>query len=383
MSARHYSPARALLFLAGGSALLALGVILRGTLAASAWPWLEYAIFGAAYLLAGWNVLAGALRGIVHGRVFDENFLMTVATAGAFAIHQLWEAVAVMVFYKVGEILEDVSVDRSRRSISRLLELRPDVARVRRGDTLLEVKPEQVAVGEEIAVRPGERVPLDGLVLSGSGFVDTSALTGEPVPRRVEPGREVLAGSISTDGSLVIRATRSAGESGAARIISLVESATQSKAKTERFIRRFARVYTPLVVAAAAIVAFVPPLVAPGASLHDWVYRALTMLVVSCPCALVVSMPLGYFGGIGGASRHGILVKGAAFLDTLARVRTVVFDKTGTLTRGAFTVTAVNPRNGVGGPQLLRYAALAEAHSNHPIAASIREAWAGQIPARA
>ena len=379
MSARHYSPVPALLFLAGGSALLALGVIFRGSIAASPWPWLEYAIFGAAYLLAGWNVLAGALRSIVRGRFFDENFLMTVATAGAFAIHQLWEAVAVMVFYKVGEILEDVSVDRSRRSISRLLELRPDVARVRRGGTLREVKPEQVAVGEEFAVRPGERVPLDGLVLSGSGFVDTSALTGEPVPRRVEPGREVLAGSISADGSLVIRATRTAGESSAARIISLVESATQSKAKTERFIRRFARVYTPIVVAAAAIVAFVPPLVAPGASLHDWVYRALTMLVVSCPCALVVSVPLGYFGGIGGASRHGILVKGAAFLDTLARVRTVVFDKTGTLTRGAFTVTAVSPRNGVGRPQLLRYAALAEAHSNHPIAASIREAWAGQI----
>jgi Cd2+/Zn2+-exporting ATPase len=198
------------------------------------------------------------------------------------------------------------------------------------------------------------------------------------VPRRIEPGKEVLAGFISTDGSLSVRATRSAGESSAARIISLVESAVQSKAKTERFIRKFAKVYTPFVVAAAALVAFIPPIVVPGASLHDWVYRALTMLVISCPCALVISIPLGYFGGVGGASRHGILVKGATFLDALARVRTVVFDKTGTLTRGSFKVAAVNPRNGVGGPQLLRYAALAEAHSNHPIAASIREAWAGR-----
>ncbi len=378
MSNRRYNPIRPVLFLAGGAVLLSLGVAFREKLADSPWPWLEYLVFGAAYLLAGWNVLAGALRSIVRGRVFDENFLMTVATAGAFAIHQLWEAVAVMVFYKVGEILEDMSVDRSRRSISGLLELHPDLARVNRGGALLEVKPDEVAVGEEIAVRPGERVPLDGLVLSGTGFVDTSALTGESVPRRVEPGREVLAGFISTDGSLAIRATRSAGESSAARIISLVESAVQSKAKTERFIRKFAKVYTPLVVAAAALVAFIPPLIVTGASLHDWVYRALTMLVISCPCALVVSIPLGYFGGVGGASRHGILVKGATFLDTLARVRTVVFDKTGTLTKGSFKVTAVNPRNGVGGPQLLRYAALAEAHSNHPIAASIREAWAGR-----
>lgn len=378
MSNREYNPVRPVLFLAGGAALLAFGVAFREELTDSPWPWLEYLVFGAAYLLAGWNVLAGALRSIVRGRVFDENFLMTVATAGAFAIHQLWEAVAVMVFYKVGEILEDMSVDRSRRSISRLLELRPDVARVNRGGVLMEIKPEEVAVGEEMAVRPGERVPLDGLVLSGSGFVDTSALTGESVPRRIEPGKEVLAGFISTDGSLSVRATRSAGESSAARIISLVESAVQSKAKTERFIRKFAKVYTPFVVAAAALVAFIPPIVVPGASLHDWVYRALTMLVISCPCALVISIPLGYFGGVGGASRHGILVKGATFLDALARVRTVVFDKTGTLTRGSFKVTAVNPRNGVGGPQLLRYAALAEAHSNHPIAASIREAWAGR-----
>ncbi len=379
MSAKHRNPMTPVLFLAGGSALLVAGIVFQERIHASAWPWADFLVFGAAYLLAGWNVLAGALRSVVRGHVFDENFLMTVATLGAFAIHQLWEAVAVMVFYKVGEILEDMSVDRSRKSISKLLELRPDIARVRRDGALVEVRPEEVAVGEEVAVRPGERVPLDGVVLAGGGFVDTSALTGESVPRRVEPGKEVLAGFISTDGSLSVRATRSAGESSAAKIISLVESATQSKARTERFIRKFARIYTPLVVAAAALVAFLPPLVLPGASLDEWVYRALTMLVISCPCALVISIPLGYFGGVGGTSRHGILVKGATFLDALARVRTVVFDKTGTLTKGVFKVTAVNPRNGIGGPLLLRYAALAEAHSNHPIAASIRDAYDGQV----
>lgn len=376
MSRGKYNPLRPVLFLAAGTAVLFAGVISQACMDSS--PWLEYAVFGAAYLLAGSNVLLSALRNMARGRVFDENLLMTIATAGAFAIHQLWEAVAVMLFYKVGEILEDLAVDRSRRSIDRLLELRPDTARVRRGGAVLEVKPEDVTVGEEIAVRPGERVPLDGVVLSGSGMVDTSALTGEPVPRRIEPGQAVLAGFVSTDGSLAIRTTKSAGQSGAAKIISLVESATKAKAKTENFIRRFARVYTPIVVAAAALVAFLPPLVVTGASLHDWVYRALTMLVISCPCALVISIPLGYFGGVGGASRHGILVKGARHLDVLARVRTVVFDKTGTLTRGSFKVTAVHARNGVAGPELLRFAALAEAHSNHPIAASIREAYGGR-----
>jgi Cd2+/Zn2+-exporting ATPase len=364
---------RELAILGAGTVLLVLGVVFEARMHASPWPWLEYVIFGAAYLLVGGNVLTGAAKGIVRGRVFDENFLMTVATAGAFAIHQLSEAVAVMVFYKTGEILQGLSVQRSRRSIHRLLDLRPDSAR-RRG-TLVEVRPEAVAVGEEIVVRAGERVPLDGIVLSGTGFVDTSALTGEPVPRRVECGGEVLAGFISLDGSIEVRVSRAAGESSAAKIIELVEGASRAKAKTERFISRFARTYTPVVVAAAAAMAFLPPLFLPGASLHDWVYRALTMLVISCPCALVISIPLGYFGGVGGASRHGILVKGAAYLDVLARVRTVVFDKTGTLTRGVFHVQSVVPRNGISSPDLLRYAALAEAHSNHPIAASLRAAY--------
>jgi Zn2+/Cd2+-exporting ATPase len=379
MKSSNFNMRRELALLGAGIALLVLGIFEEPALHASPFPWLEYVVFGVSYLLVGWNVLAAAARGIVRGRVFDENFLMTVATLGAFAIHQLAEAVAVMVFFKAGEILQSISVRRSRRSIRQLLELRPDTARLRRNGALLEVSPEQVAPGEFVVVRPGERIPLDGIVQSGAGFVDTSALTGEPTPRRIAPGQEVLAGFISTDGSIEIRVSRSAGESSAARIIHLVEEASQRKARTERFITRFARVYTPVVVGAAAAVAFLPPLLLSGAVLHDWVYRALTMLVISCPCALVISIPLGYFGGVGGASRHGILVKGSSYLDVLARVRTMVFDKTGTLTKGSFDVTSVQPRNGVSVPELLRYAALAEAHSNHPIAASIRRAYGGPV----
>jgi Zn2+/Cd2+-exporting ATPase len=369
--------------LAAGLALLAAGVVFRGRIEHSAVPWLQYVTFGAAYVAVGWNVVAAAFRGVVNGRFFDENFLMTVATGGAFAIGLPTEAVGVMLFYKVGEIMQGLSVARSRRSIRALLDLRPDTARVRRDGLLTDVHPEEVAVGDEILVRPGERVPLDGTVLGGSGFVDTSTLTGEPVPRRVRAGQEMLAGFISTDGSIEIRVTRPVGESSAAQIVRLVEEASRAKSRTAQFITRFARVYTPLVVGAAALVAFLPPLVVPGASLATWAYRALTMLVISCPCALVVSIPLGYFGGVGGASRRGILVKGATFLDVLARVRTVVFDKTGTLTRGTFRVIAVQPRNGMPAPELLRYAALAEAHSNHPIAASIRAAYTGPRPEEA
>jgi Cd2+/Zn2+-exporting ATPase len=362
--------------LSAGLVLLAAGMVLRRWSPAAAHAgWLPLALFGAAYLAVGWNVLASAARGIAHGRVFAESFLMTVATGGAFAIGQPVEAVSVMLFYKVGEIMQGLSVARSKRSIRALLELRPDTARVRRDGTQLEIPPEQVEVGAEIVVRPGERVPLDGVALRGSGFVDTSALTGEPVPRRVHAGDEVLAGSISTDGTIEMRVTRRAGESSAAQIVRLVEEASHAKSRTARFITRFARVYTPLVVGAAALVAFLPPLLVPGASLSAWAYRALTMLVISCPCALVVSIPLGYFGGVGGASRRGILVKGETFLDVLARVKTVVFDKTGTLTHGSFRVTAVQPRNGIPSADVLRYAALAEAHSNHPIAASIRAAY--------
>ena len=372
---RGFALRRELSVLGGGAVLLVLGIALKGRIQGSPRPWRVYVIFGAAYLLSGSRVLTAAARDIFRGRLFDENFLMTIATLGAFAINQLSEAVAVMLFWKTEEILQELSVQRSRRSINSLLDLRPDMARRRGSGGLMEVRPEDVAVGAEIQVRAGERVPLDGTVISGSGFVDSSALTGESVPRRVTPGAEMLAGFISLDGSIEIRVTRAAGESSAAKIISLVEGASRAKAKTERFIARFARTYTPVVVGAAAAVAFLPPLLLPGAMLHDWVYRALTLLVISCPCALVISIPLGYFGGVGGASRHGILVKGAAYLDVLARVRTVVFDKTGTLTRGIFQVQSLQPRNGISGPDLLRYAALAEAHSNHPIAASLRAAY--------
>ncbi|OGP86528.1 MAG: cadmium-translocating P-type ATPase [Deltaproteobacteria bacterium RBG_13_65_10] len=372
---REFSLVRELAVLGAGGVVFALGLILERRLHASGLAFLEYVLFGAAYLLAGWKVLAGAAKGIIRGKVFDENFLMTVATLGAFAIHEVAEAVAVMIFYKVGEILQDYSVDKSRRSIRRLLDLRPDTARVRVNGKIVDMRPEEVAVGQQIIVRPGERVPLDGIVTSGEGFLDTSALTGESVPRRTESGGEVAAGYVSTDGSLEIRVTHLASESSAAKIIRLVEDALHSKAKTEQFISRFARLYTPIVVVAAAVIAFLPPLLNSNVHLHDSIYRALTMLVISCPCALVISIPLGYFGGVGGASRRGILVKGAVHLDTLASVRSVVFDKTGTLTRGEFRVKEIRPANGTSEESLLRYAAMAEAHSNHPIAASIRAAW--------
>lgn len=366
---------RELIILGIGAAVFILGMAFENRMHGIGLPWLEYAVFGAAYLVAGWNVLVSAARSLIRGRVFNEHFLMAVATGGAFAVHALSEAVGVMIFYKIGEILQDSVVDRSRKSIRSLLELRPDSARVARGGGFAEVKPEEVGVGETVSVRPGERVPLDGTVLSGAGFVDTSAMTGEPVPRRVGPGKAVLAGYICADASLDVRVDKTAGESSAAKIAELVESARHVKSGTELFITRFARVYTPLVVSLAALVAFLPPLLLPGAALSDWAHRALVMLVISCPCALVVSVPLGYFGGVGGASRSGILVKGAKHLDALAAVRTVVFDKTGTLTKGVFTVTKVRPADGTGAEELLRLAALAEAHSNHPIAQSIRVAY--------
>jgi Cd2+/Zn2+-exporting ATPase len=372
---RPFAFTREIIFLFLGLTLLGGALLFKSAIASSPLPWLDYLIFGAAYLVVGGNVLAAAFRGLVRGKMFNENLLMAIATGGAFAIHLLTEAVAVMVFFKVGEILQEFSVERSRRSIRALLSLRPDTARVLRGGQHVDVRPEDVKVGEEIMVRPGERVPLDGIVTTGAGFVDISALTGESVPRRVSPGREMLAGFISTDGSIEMRVSRCASDSNAARIVGMVESSSLRKARTERFIARFARTYTPAVVAAAALVAFLPPLFLPGAVLSAWVYRALTMLVIACPCALVISIPLGYFGGVGGASRHGILVKGATHLDTLSGVSTIVFDKTGTLTQGSFRVTSVQPRNGISGPDLLRYAALAEAHSNHPIAASIRAAY--------
>lgn len=366
---------RELILLGVGLVLFIVGTYFEFRIHLAVPRWLEYVFFGAAYLLVGWKVLFSAIRSIVKGKALNENFLMTIATGGAFAIHEVTEAVAVMIIFRIGEVLQEFSLARSRKSIRRLLELQPDFVRVRRNGEYVEVKADQVAVGDKIAVRPGERIPLDGVVICGTGFVDASALTGEAVPRRVEPGKEALAGTISTDGSLTIRVTKIAGESNAANIIQLVENATHTRARTDQFITRFARYYTPVVVIGAALLAFGPPLLLPWATFNEWIYRALVILVISCPCALVVSIPLGYFGGVGGASRHGILVKGATYLDVLASVSTVVFDKTGTLTKGVFRVTHVHPLNGWKAKDLLRYAAFAEVHSNHPIAASIREAY--------
>ena len=363
--------------------LLGAGILFRSTLQATPYQLGEYAVFLLAYALAGAPVVMTALRNIVRGRVFDEMFLMTVATIGAIAIGELAEAVAVMLFYALGEYVQDLAVGRSRSSITSLLALRPDSARVVEASGLRTLSPEEVSVGATIEVRSGERVPLDGKVIDGESFVDTSALTGESVPRSVAPGDEILSGFVNESGTLRVEVAKEYSESSVARILELVENAAAHKAPTERFISKFAAVYTPIVVGIAAAIAFLPPLLLPGASLNEWVYRALVALVISCPCALVISIPLGYFGGIGGASRAGILVKGANFMDTMTNVRTVVMDKTGTLTKGVFHVTETVPRNGFAEEEVLRLAAHAEAHSSHPIARSIREAYAGAVHRRA
>lgn len=364
-------------------ALTAAGVLFRDALHESPLGLGEYAVFLTAYLLVGWPVLSGAVRNIVRGRVFDEMFLMSIATLGAIVIHELPEAVAVMLFYSVGEYVQDRAVGRSRRSISALMAMRPDFARLVSDGATNEVEPETVTVGATIEVRAGERIPLDGEIIRGESAVDTSALTGESVPRSVADGDTVLSGFVNGSGTIRVRVTKPFSDSSVSRILDLVEDAAGRKAPTEKFISRLAAVYTPIVVAIAAAIAFIPPLLIPGAALGEWVYRALVMLVISCPCALVISIPLGYFGGIGGASRKGILVKGANFLDALTALSTVVVDKTGTLTRGSFDVVRTEGRNGYDSQEVLRLAALAEAHSTHPIARSIRSAYGGEIDAAA
>ncbi|QBS36803.1 heavy metal translocating P-type ATPase [Thermaerobacter sp. FW80] len=333
------------------------------------------AVLLAVYLGVGRGVLTAALRNLRRGEVFDENFLMTAATLGAIALRELPEAVAVMLFYTVGEFFQDLAVQRSRRSIRALLDLRPEFARVRRGGVLETVDPAAVAVGEAIEVRPGERIPLDGRVTAGSSFVDTSALTGEAVPRRVEPGDEVLAGMVNVRGVLTVRVSRPFGASQVVRVLELVERAAARKAPTERFITTFARYYTPAVVAVAVALAVVPPLVVPGMGWGEAVRRALVLLVIACPCALVLSVPLGYFAGLGAASRQGVLVKGAHYLDALARLDAVVWDKTGTLTRGEYEVVAVRACDGTTPERVVELAAHAEAASGHPIAAAIARAY--------
>jgi Cd2+/Zn2+-exporting ATPase len=339
----------------------------------------EYAIFIPAYLISGWSVLTSAGRNLLKGRVFDENFLMTIATLGAIAIHQLPEAVGVMLFFKIGEMFQELAVSRSRRSIQSLLEIRPDAANLKTDQGIQIVSPEVVNVGDTILVKPGEKIPLDGEILDGRSQVDTSALTGESVPRTVDVGKMVLAGMINQSGLLTIQVTKRFGESSIARILDLVQNASSKKADTEKFITKFARRYTPVVVVLSLMVALLPPLLLPGANRAEWIYRALILLVISCPCGLVISIPLGYFGGIGGAARRGILVKGATFLDTLAAVKTIAFDKTGTLTKGVFKVSEISPRNGFSQAEVMQLAAEAELNSNHPIAQSIREAYGRSI----
>lgn len=368
-----------LVFIIGSSCIFLIGLVTRGYLHDSPFHWLEYAIFLTAYGLAGRNVLRNAVIHSVQGHIFDENFLMVVATGGALLIHELPEAVVVMLFFSVGEYLEGVSVNRSRRSIKALLALRPDFATVKYGEVTKKVSPHTVVVGDHLVVDPGERIPLDGKIVDGVSTVDTSALTGESIPQSVEPGDTVLAGYINNTGVITVEVLKPFTESSISRILHLVEDASARKAEPEKFITKFARVYTPVVVVAAVVVGVVPPLVL-HTPFYEWVYRALVLLVISCPCALVISIPLGYFGGIGKASKEGILVKGANFLDALTELKAVVFDKTGTLTKGIFAVSEVVPANGFTKDEVLYYAALTETHSNHPIARSIVKAYNSHNP---
>ena len=343
----------------------------------------RFLLFLPAYFVIGWDVLWKAVRNIAHGQVFDENFLMALATVGAFCTGffgegEYPEAVFVMLFYQVGELFQSYAVGKSRKSIASLMDIRPDYANVEREGRLVQVDPEEVAVGDTITVKAGEKIPLDGVVLEGASMVNTSALTGESVPRQVQPGDDVISGCINQNGLLRVRVTKAFGESTVAKILDLVENSSSKKARAENFITKFARYYTPVVVICALALAVLPPLF-----LGDWVgwvQKALIFLVVSCPCALVISVPLSFFGGIGGASRQGILVKGGNYLEVLANTEIVVFDKTGTLTKGVFNVTAIHPEE-YSESGLLEMAALAESYSDHPISRSLKEAWGQELDA--
>lgn len=338
--------------------------------------WVELLIFLVPYGVIGWDILFKAGRNIAHGQVFDENFLMCIATVGAFAIKEYPEAVFVMLFYQVGELFQSYAVGKSRRSISEMMDIRPDYANINRDGQLVQVDPEEVKIGDTIVVKPGERVPLDGVIVSGSSALDTAALTGESLPREVQSGDDVISGCVNMSGVLEIRVTKEFGQSTVSKILDLVENSSSKKAKAENFITKFARYYTPCVVIAALLLAVIPPLILGGWG--EWIERALIFLVISCPCALVISVPLSFFGGIGGASKNGILVKGGNYLEVLSKTECVVFDKTGTLTKGVFNVTAVYPDKCSEG-ELLELAASAECYSDHPISRSLREAYAKDI----
>jgi Cd2+/Zn2+-exporting ATPase len=357
--------------------IVASGILLGIGVLADVDEIVKLAIFAAAYVVIGYPVFIRFLKAIYYRQPFDENFLMTVASLGAFAIGEAPEGIAILLFYQVGELFEKYAVDRSRRSISSLTDLLPESVNLLRDGEVIISGPEDVRIGDLILVRPGERIPLDGTIAEGSSMVDTSSITGESVPRRASVGDSVLSGCISTNGVLTVRVTSLYADSTASRIISMIEDAYGAKSKSESFVTKFARYYTPVVVLSALLLAVIPPLLL-SASFEVWIYRALTFLVISCPCALVISIPLAFFGGIGGASRMGILVKGGNYLEALAGVDTVVFDKTGTLTEGTFNVEKITP-NGIGEEDLLKAAAYAEFHSNHPIAVSVREAYGKEI----
>lgn len=356
-----------------GGAIFAVGMIFNFQ------NWLELTIFIISYIIVGGDVVLRAIKGIARGQVFSEHFLMSIATMGAFFVGEYPEGVAVMLFYLVGELFQDMAVSHSRKSIGALMDIRPDYANLKVGDQLKKVSPEEVSIGDIIIIKPGEKVPLDGKVLEGTSMVDTAALTGESVPRELEPGSDALSGFINKNGVLTVKVTKDFGESTVSKILDLVQNSSSKKAPTEKFITKFAHYYTPVVVFGALALAIIPPLVIPGATFSEWIYRALVFLVVSCPCALVISIPLGFFGGIGGASKRGILVKGSNYLEALNNVEAVVFDKTGTLTKGVFKVTETNPQNGYTNEDLIEYAAYAESYSNHPIAFSILSACNAEI----
>lgn len=354
-----------------GAVVFAAGIIINI-------EWLKIAMFVISYVIVGGDVVKRAVKNIFRGQVFDENFLMSIATIGAFIIGEYPEAVAVMLFYQVGELFQSYAVGKSRKSIASLMDIRPDYANVKKGDELVTTDPDEVQIGDIIVIRAGEKIPLDGKVIEGYSTIDTSALTGESLPREVEVGSDILSGCININGVITAEVTKEFGESTVSKILDLVENASSKKSNSEQFITKFARYYTPVVVIIAALLAIIPPLIIDGATFSDSVYRALAFLVVSCPCALVVSIPLSFFGGIGGASRKGILVKGSNYLEALAETEIVVFDKTGTLTKGVFNVQEIHSK-GVSDEELLELTAYVESYSNHPISLSLKRAYGKEI----
>lgn len=358
--------------------IIALTLFLIALVAKFNNPVINNIMYIISYLIVGLEVVKEAIEHIAKGKVFDENFLMAIATIGAFAIGEFPEAVAVMLFYQVGELFQSYAVNKSRKSISDLMDIRPDFANVERNGIIEKVNPEEVKIGEIIVVKPGEKIPLDGNIIEGKTTLDTKALTGEALPREVAEGKEVLSGCVNLSGLIKVKVSKEYGESTVSKILDLVENASSKKTKSENFITKFAKYYTPIVVIMAVLIAIIPPIFIKDANFTDWIYRALSFLVVSCPCALVISIPLSFFGGIGGAAKAGILIKGSNYLEALSKTETIVFDKTGTLTKGIFEVQEIKPI-GITKEELLKLVAYAENYSNHPISVSIKNAYKGEI----